>query len=79
MACAAVVVLLALLSFHASLRRAHLGTCAVALWLIGFRYAAEAARPAAQNQIVVGLLLFMFAIVPSEASRPPRSWRPQQV
>jgi hypothetical protein len=27
-----------------------------------------------QNDIVVGLLLLMFAIVPNHATRPPRDW-----
>lgn len=74
LACAAIIVTLALLSFAPRLRRAHLGQLAVAAWLVGFGYTGEGA-PAHQNQIVVGLLLAMLAIVPSEASRPPPSWR----
>jgi hypothetical protein len=31
--------------------------------------------PALQNDLLVGVLLLMFAILPSEASLPPRSWR----
>jgi hypothetical protein len=31
--------------------------------------------PALQNEIIVGLLLIMFAIVPNEATMPPPAWR----
>lgn len=31
--------------------------------------------PALQNDIIVGWLLLMFAIIPNEANIPPRSWR----
>jgi hypothetical protein len=46
-------------------------------WLVGIgRFTQSPPLPAAfQNEIVVGLLLMMFAIVPNEASHPPRSWR----
>ena len=76
-ACAAAVMLLALLSFRAPLRQAHLAIVVVALWLIGFGYlAAPHPAPAAlQNDLLVGLLLLMFAIIPSEANLPPRPWR----
>jgi hypothetical protein len=75
--CASIVVALALLSFWRPSRHAHLLTCAVALWLIGFGYlmSPHPTPPALQNDILVGWLLLMFAIIPNEASLPPRSWR----
>jgi len=75
--CATLVGVLALLAYHRGLRRIHLLELVVAAWLVGFGWvsARDGATPASQNQVLVGLLLAMFAIVPSEASRPPRSWR----
>ena len=69
-----VVAFLALLSFRHSLRRAHLFNLVVALWLViaGFL---GAGTPAAQNHVVLGLLLGIVAIVPSRASEPPLAWR----
>jgi hypothetical protein len=66
----------ALLSWKPRLRRAHLCSIAVALWLIAFGFTrASVPTPAAQNDIVVGLLLLTFAIVPNDASQPPAAWR----
>jgi len=74
--CAALVSTFALLSYGKPTQHAHLLTLLVALWLIGFgRFGAASPLPAGmQNNIVVGLLLLMFAIVPNHASRPPRRW-----
>lgn len=74
---AIVVVVLALISFWPPMRFAHVANLAVALWLIGFGFwvAPYPPPPALQNDIMVGLLLLMFAIVPNEATSPPRPWR----
>jgi hypothetical protein len=71
------VVTLALLSFWRPLRHAHLAIGAVGLWLMGFGYFASPhpLAPALQNDLLVGLLLAMFAIIPNEANRPPQAWR----
>lgn len=70
------IVAFAVLSFWPPMRRAHLLSVGVALWLIGFGYFAEyTASPAMQNAIVLGLLVGMMAIIPSEANHPPESWR----
>jgi hypothetical protein len=47
---------------------------AVGLWLMGWGYASGAA-PAFQNDLIVGLVLVMLAVIPNEATQPPRSWR----
>jgi hypothetical protein len=75
--CATAVIALSLLSFWRRLAYAHLVTIGVALWLVGFGYAASStlAAPAFQNEILVGLVLLMLAIVPNEASQPPPPWR----
>jgi ABC-type transport system involved in cytochrome c biogenesis permease subunit len=71
------VAFLALASFWKPLRGAHLAILLVALWLIGFAFATASypAAPALQNHILVGLLLLMIALIPTEADLPPPSWR----
>jgi SPW repeat len=72
-----IVVTLALLSFWTPTRHAHLALSGIAAWLIGFAYlsAAHPIPPALQNDMVVGLLLLMFVIIPDEATLPPKAWR----
>jgi hypothetical protein len=74
--CAAIVAALALACYWPPMQRAHWGELAVAAWLVGFGWVAclDAPTPAAQNHILVGLLLGMFAIVPTRASQPPEGW-----
>jgi hypothetical protein len=74
------VILLSLLSFWRPLRRSHFATGVIALWLVIWAWfaAARPGPPAAQNEIVIGLLLVMLAVVPNEASLPPQSWRRPQ-
>lgn len=82
LACGTIVILLALLSFWAfpiwrTVRRAHLGILAVALWMIAFAFALAdyPPAPALQNDIVLALLLLMLALVPNEAELPPEEWQ----
>jgi hypothetical protein len=74
---ASLVILFALLSYWRPLKHIHLATAAVAVALvaIGRLSSWEHPPPAAQNQIVTGLLLLMFALVPSDASQPPGTWQ----
>lgn len=71
------VVVVSLSCFWRPMRRAHLATLALGVWLAAFGYfsAERPGPPAAQNDIVVGLLLLVFAILPSEATLPPVPWR----
>src|SRR5689334_12425148 len=64
--CASLVALFALLSFWHLLRKMHLMTLGIALWLWGIGYTSypEAASPAQMNSVVIGLILLMLAIVP---------------
>lgn len=70
-----VVVVLALVSFWSPMRFAHLAIVVVGFWLIALGFLAPyPTAPAFQNDIVVGLLLLIFAIVPNEANQPPTPW-----
>jgi hypothetical protein len=70
-------ILFALLCFWHRTRRAHLATLALGAYLAMYGYfsADRPGPPAAQNDIVIGLLLMVFAVVPTEAARPPEPWR----
>lgn len=76
-ACALAIAIISLASFKRAWPRLHLLNIVVALWLIGVGFIAQAPPPPAayQNYVCVGLLLGMFAIIPSHAGVPPRSWR----
>lgn len=79
-ACAAVIFTASSLSFwktQPKLRWAYLTNIAVSLWLIAFGYLAGGypTAPGYTNELIVGLVLLLFAIVPNEADQPPRSWR----
>lgn len=71
------VVILSLLSFWDRTARAHLVTAALALGLGLFAYFGwdRPGPPAAQNEITVAMLLLLLAIIPNEATRPPKPWR----
>jgi hypothetical protein len=72
---AVLVALFALASYARRTQHAHFLTLSVALALIGLgRFGAAIPTPAMQNNIVIGLLLLMFAIVPNHASQPPAAW-----
>ncbi len=76
-AAGALVVLLSASTFAERFRHAHVGNLALAVFLIawGWTQAARPGPPWAQNLILVGLVLGLVAIVPTQASRPPRGWR----
>lgn len=73
----ALVVIFSLLSFWRRTEWAHFGTALVALGMGAFAYLAweRPGPPAAQNEIAVALLLVLLAIIPNEASEPPKPWR----
>lgn len=74
--CSAAVIGFGLLSFWDRTKWTHFLTLLVALWLIGFGYSAGyPSPPTAQNQIVVGVLLGMFAIIPNRTNEMPAAWR----
>jgi hypothetical protein len=77
LAAATLVTIFALLSFRASWEKAHLLSLAIALWLVivAFLQPNPPPPPPFQNFAVTGLLLLLFAILPTRASEPPRAWR----
>lgn len=77
LAAGTLVVLLAVVSFWRRAGRAHLAELAVAVWLVAFgRFAFDfPPPPGAQNELLVGLVLVLFAIVPTRAADPPARWR----
>ena len=77
MVAAFLVMTISLLSFWRRTLHVHLLNVPIALWLMAFGYFAlgNPPPPGAQNEMVVGLILLMFAIIPSEATLPPAEWR----
>ena len=71
------IITISLFSFWGRTRRAHLLNLVVAAWLMAFGYfgSPEPPPPSYQNDLVIGILLLMFSIIPGEASLPPRQWR----
>lgn len=71
------VVLLGVLSFWHRTARAHLGQFAVAAWLIAYgRFAFDfPPPPGAQNELLVGLVLVLIAVIPNRSEEPPPRWR----
>jgi hypothetical protein len=74
---AGAIILVALLSFHRRLRRIYLMQLVIGLWLVGYGFwiSAGPAPPAVQNAMLLGAVLLMFGVIPTEANQPPRSWR----
>ncbi|QEG38454.1 SPW repeat domain-containing protein [Roseimaritima ulvae] len=67
---------LAGLSYWKPTRHAHLLTLLVATGLIVWGRLAGTPPPYEhQNHIVVGLFLLLIALIPNDASNPPRAWR----
>ena len=73
---AAAVIIFDLMSITLFMRYAYLMILAVAAALLGFSYfVAPPETQGTQNLICVALFLLMFAILPTEALQPPKSWR----
>jgi len=70
------IALFAGLSYWSPTQHAHLLTLIVSLVLILWsRFAESPPPPIQQNHIVIGLFLLMIALIPNNASQPPRMWR----
>lgn len=68
-----VVITASLMAFWRRTAWMRLVTLAVSCWLAGHGYlsAVRPGPPAAQNEIMVGLLLLLFAVLPNDVNRPP--------
>ncbi|HSX04147.1 MAG TPA: hypothetical protein VLG76_05400 [Rhabdochlamydiaceae bacterium] len=75
--CAFLIAFFALLSFWEPLRKAHLLSLGVALWLVfaAYRSFPMLATAAEENSLAVGVSLLMFAIVPCHSHRLSPSWQ----
>ena len=71
------IIVLSILSFWRRTGWAHYvtGLVAIGLGIAAYFGPERLGPPAAQNEIAVSLALLLFAIVPNEATRPPRPWR----
>ncbi len=71
------IIVFAALSFWQPARFAHVLNLAVAFWLIAWGYFSGGypSAPGYQNEILVGLVLIFFAIIPTNATQPPKAWR----
>jgi len=67
----------ALISIYLPLRKMHLCNLIVSFYLIAVAYFLKESplQGALQNYVVLGLLLLMIAIVPTDADKPPKPWR----
>jgi hypothetical protein len=75
-AAAAGIFLLDILSVKFTVRYSHLAIAGIALGLLIHAYFVLPGEAAGtQNNILVALLLLMFAILPTEATLSPPSWR----
>ena len=75
--CSALISFFALICFYKPLRKMHLCNLIVSFWLIGLGFFHETVPMPGylQNYVVIGLLLLMIDLVPSEANKPPFPWR----
>ncbi len=66
-----------LISFYRPLKKMHLCNLLVSAYLIALPYIFKDSpmQPALQNYMVLGLIFFMLAIVPTDASHQPKPWR----
>lgn len=65
---------IAVLTFARRLRRVHLLHLVTAIGLVAHGWSSFPGA-SSQNHIGVGLMLLMFAIIPSDANQPPPAWR----
>jgi hypothetical protein len=65
------------LCFWPPLSKAHLLHLGIGAFLVatGFLAPTSPPPPALENHVIVGLLLILFGILPSNASESPRGWR----
>jgi hypothetical protein len=70
------IILLGWLSYLPSLRKVHLVEIIIAVWLLAVAYtsALPPNAPVIASHILTAFVLMNFAIIPTQANRPPRAW-----
>ena len=73
---AVAVITIGMISYWPRVPHLHLLTCLVAIGLCLFGYFGEPhpVQPALKNDLIVGLLLLMFGLIPNHASRQRADW-----
>ena len=73
----ALIAMASTLAFWSPAAGARYITLLTSLWLMGHGYfaAARPGPPAAQNELLTGLLILLFAVLPNDINRPPEAWR----
>lgn len=72
------ILVLASAAFIETFRFSHFLEIPIALWLIGFGWysgGASMGAPAEQNWMIVGLLILMTAILPTDSTDTPTNWQ----
>ena len=72
-----IIIVASLLSFWQPARHARFLTLAASIWLAlhGYFSAPRPGPPAAHNEITIGLILLLFALMPNEVNDVPEPWR----
>lgn len=75
-ACALAIIVISSLALWPRIEKVHYLNAVVSAYLIGVGYtAAVPPPPAYQNYIVVGVVLLVFAVIPTPTTLPPWSWQ----
>lgn len=74
MICFVLIALFSLGSYAFALRRLYLFNLLMAIWLIVFSVFSFVGEVPRQNYVSLGLLLFIFALIPSPTERPSYDW-----
>ena len=75
--CSILMIFFALICYYRPLRKMHLLNLLLSLYLIGLSYVFKGnpLENALQNYMVLGLLLLMISIIPTDADKSPKPWR----
>ena len=75
--CALLIALFSLLCFSRHFRKMHLLNLFVAFWLIGLAFSVKEVPipPHLQNSLMIGIILLMLGIIPSESELLAPRWR----
>lgn len=75
-ACALAIILISSLGLSPRIEKVHLLNLVVSAYLIGVGFTVAAPPPPAyQNYVVVGVVLLVFAVIPTPTTLPPWSWQ----